>query len=134
MAGTKISDLTAASTLAGTEVLPVVQSGATKKATVADVAAYGRHTGSTTVNFGAFPGDVLASVAITGQTGITTGSIVRAWLSPTSATSEHSTDEHAVDGPHVFACDVVAGTGFTIKAVGRTGPLNGTWRVSWEWS
>ena len=39
MADTKISDLTAASTLAGTETLPVVQSGTTKKATVDQVLA-----------------------------------------------------------------------------------------------
>lgn len=39
MADTKISNLTAASTLAGTEVLPVVQSSTTKKATIAQVAA-----------------------------------------------------------------------------------------------
>jgi hypothetical protein len=35
----KISDLTAASALAGTEIVPVVQSATTKKATVADIAA-----------------------------------------------------------------------------------------------
>jgi hypothetical protein len=39
MATKKISELTAASTLAGTEVLPVVQGGATVKATVAQVVA-----------------------------------------------------------------------------------------------
>lgn len=39
MADTKISALTAATTLAGTEVLPVVQSGSTKKATVDQVLA-----------------------------------------------------------------------------------------------
>jgi hypothetical protein len=37
MADTKISDLTAASTLAGTEVLPVVQSAETKKVTVTQI-------------------------------------------------------------------------------------------------
>ena len=40
MADTKISALTAATTpLAGTEVLPIVQSGATKKVSIADVTA-----------------------------------------------------------------------------------------------
>lgn len=39
MADTKISDLTAASALDGTEAFPVVQSGATKKATVNDLTA-----------------------------------------------------------------------------------------------
>lgn len=48
MADTKISDLGAASALAGTEVLPVVQSSATKKATVAQMVA-----AVTTVGFAA---------------------------------------------------------------------------------
>jgi hypothetical protein len=39
MASVKISDLPAAAALAGDEVLPVVQNGATKRATMADVAA-----------------------------------------------------------------------------------------------
>jgi hypothetical protein len=39
MADQKISELTAADTLAGTETLPVVQGGSTKKATVAQVLA-----------------------------------------------------------------------------------------------
>lgn len=41
MADTKISALSAASTLAGTEELPVVQGGTSKKATVTQVAAHG---------------------------------------------------------------------------------------------
>lgn len=46
MADKKISALTAASTpLAGTEVLPIVQSGATVKATVADVTGSGAYPG-----------------------------------------------------------------------------------------
>ncbi len=44
MADSKISALTAASALAGTEVLPVVQSGTTKKATVTEVLAAGSGT------------------------------------------------------------------------------------------
>jgi len=39
MADTKISDLTAASALAGTEVVPVVQSATTKKATITQILA-----------------------------------------------------------------------------------------------
>lgn len=41
MADTKISDLSAASALAGTEVLPIVQSGSTVKATVQSIADLG---------------------------------------------------------------------------------------------
>ena len=58
MADKKISALTAASTpLAGTEVLPIVQSGTTKKATVDDILSPASGKG---VNFAAAGGDTLA--------------------------------------------------------------------------
>lgn len=43
MADTKISALTSASTIDGTEALPLVQSSTTKKATAAAIAAYSRN-------------------------------------------------------------------------------------------
>lgn len=43
MASKKISALTSATTLGGAEVVPVVQSGTTKKATVAQISAYGQN-------------------------------------------------------------------------------------------
>mgnify|MGYP000228618780 CR=1 FL=1 len=90
--------------------------------------------GTTTVDFGAHPGGTDASVTITGQTEIGSGSLVEAWLMPTSATADHSGDEHLVDGPRVMATDLVAGTGFTIRAQATNpGSLTGTWRVGWVW-
>jgi hypothetical protein len=51
MAKTKISELAAAAALSGTEAIPVVQSGATVKATASAVAALARTvTGATTAN------------------------------------------------------------------------------------
>jgi hypothetical protein len=47
MADTKISGLTAAAALAGTEPVPIVQSAATVKATVADIAAVGNAKATT---------------------------------------------------------------------------------------
>lgn len=94
-------------------------------------------SGTTTVDFGAHPGASDATVTITGQTGILSGSLVEAWLMPTSATADHSTDEHVVDGPEVFAADVVAGTGFTIRATAARNPggrLYGQFRVGWVWT
>ncbi len=73
-------------------------------------------TGSTTVDFGAFPGKTDATVAITGQTAILSGSLVAAWIMP-KATADHSIDEHWVDPPVVYAGNVSAGTGFTIYAI-----------------
>jgi hypothetical protein len=59
MADKKISALTASTTpLAGTEVLPIVQSGATVKVSVANLTA-GRAVGATSIQFGS--GTVLSS-------------------------------------------------------------------------
>lgn len=59
MADAKISALTSATTpLAGTEVLPIVQSGATVKVAVANLTA-GRAVGATSIQFGS--GSVLSS-------------------------------------------------------------------------
>lgn len=71
--------------------------------------------GTTTVNFGAFPGGYDTSVAVTGQASILSGSLVEAWLFPT-ATSDHSADEHLLEPIKVIAGNVVAATGFTIYA------------------
>lgn len=71
--------------------------------------------GTTTVNFGAFPGSSDTSVVVTGQTGILAGSLVEAWIFPT-ATADHSADEHVFDTLEVRAGNIVAGTGFTIYA------------------
>jgi hypothetical protein len=89
--------------------------------------------GSTTINFGAFPGDTNVSLDITGQTGITAGAEVDAWLTAT-ATGAHSIDEHVVDGPIVIAGNVQAGVGFTIYAAAKDGNAYGEWSVSWVWN
>lgn len=76
--------------------------------------------GTTTVNFGAFPGNTEASVTVTGQASIVGGSLVEAWLFP-STTADHSADEHYMASPllAVIAGEVSAGVGFTIKAFVR---------------
>lgn len=71
--------------------------------------------GTTTIDFGAFPGASDASVTVTGQTGILAGSIVQAWIRPVD-TADHSADEHMLETIKVFAGNIVAGTGFTIYA------------------
>jgi hypothetical protein len=71
--------------------------------------------GTTTIDFGAFPGKSDASVAVTGQAGIVAGSLVEAWIRPV-ATADHTDTEHMVETIKVFAADIVAGTGFTIYA------------------
>lgn len=72
-------------------------------------------SGTTTVNFGAFPGTHETTVAVTGQASIVAGSLVEAWLRP-EATADHSVDEHLHEPIRLLAADIIAGTGFTIYA------------------
>lgn len=72
-------------------------------------------TGTTTVNFGTFPGSTAAKVDITGQGSILAGSLVEAWLLPV-ATGDHSVDEHRMEPIRVIASDISAGVGFSIWA------------------
>lgn len=93
--------------------------------------------GTATLDFGAHPGATHASVAVTGQAGIVSGSLVEAWIRP-EATADHSDDEHMVENLQVVARDIVAGTGFTIH--GHEGPDNGNskiwgrWTIAWVWN
>ena len=95
--------------------------------------------GTATLNFGAFPGDTSATVAVTGQAGILAGSLVEAWIFP-AATADHTADEHTVETIRVFAANVVAGTGFTIYGIYQNETPNygakvyGAWNVGWVWN
>lgn len=96
--------------------------------------------GTATLDFGAFPGSVDASIVITGQSGILSTSLVEAWILPAS-TSSHSIADHYMDAPLVMAGEIVAGTGFTIRGFtnSRGGQFNGpvpfgTWNVAWVWN
>ena len=90
------------------------------------------HMGVATVDFGSFPGATDASVAVTGQAGILSGSSVIASIRPT-ATADHSVDEHRAEEIDVSAGNIVAATGFTIYAKTRNRRLYGQWSVSWTW-
>lgn len=76
--------------------------------------------GTATIDFGAFPGTTDAFVAVTGQAGILSGSLVEAWLLP-AATAVHSSDEHYMASVmmDILAGEIIAGTGFTIRAIAR---------------
>lgn len=75
----------------------------------------GLNVGTATIDFGAFPGSSDASVTITGQSGIVSGSVVNAWIYPADS-ADHSADEHWVETITATAGGIVAGTGFTIWA------------------
>jgi hypothetical protein len=71
--------------------------------------------GSTTIDFGAFPGASDARVDVTGQASILANSLVEAWIIPV-ATVDHTADEHMVESIRVIAGNIQAGVGFTIYA------------------
>lgn len=93
-------------------------------------------TGTATIDFGAFPGSSDASVAVTGQTGILTTSLIEAWLMPTIDTTHHFAAEQMIDPPDIIAANIVAGTGFTIYARPRwpSSQLYGEYNVAWVWN
>lgn len=97
--------------------------------------------GTAVLNFGSFPGKSDTSVAVTGQSGIVSGSLVEAWIRPVDSV-DHSSDEHRAETLKVMAGDIVAGVGFTIFGMnsgqvsqpnGQGTRLYGQWNVAWVW-
>jgi hypothetical protein len=89
--------------------------------------------GTAEIDFGALPGAMYATVAVTGQTAIVSGSYVEAWIRP-AATTDHTADEHIVDPPRIVAADIVAATGFTIHGFSNNKvPHHGKYTVAWVW-
>ena len=91
----------------------------------------GVNSGIVEVDFEAL-GDNL-EVSITGQTGITTTSTVKAWISGTG-TVDHSSDEHAILSPffHCITRSIVNGVGFNIVVVSQVA-ISGRINIEWEW-
>lgn len=132
--GEKVFRCTTAGTTGGTEpnwaTAPVIGNTVTDGTAVwtyvgntpswtTDAAASGS-TGTATADFGSFPGGTMASTTVTGQTGILTGSSIKAWIRA-EATADHTADEHIALASlvDVVVSDVVAGTGFTIHVLCR---------------
>lgn len=89
-------------------------------------------TGTATIDFGSAPGSTRATIAVTGQAGIGSGSHCEAFLMGDS-TASHNAEEHAFI-PMVLRCrDVIAGTGFTIQATSDL-RLTGTFTIRWVWA
>ncbi len=92
------------------------------------------YKGSAVLDFGAFPGSNEASVTVTGQTGILSGSHVEARF-VASASSDHTASDHAY-APFLVGLTtgaIVAGTGFTVY--GRSPEkMQGTFNVQWAWN
>ncbi len=99
--------------------------------------------GTVIIDFGAAPGVSDATVAVTGQAGILSGSLVEAWILP-AATADHTADEHWAEELMVFAGNITAGIGFTVYGVHRPGytavesglgtVVYGKWTCGWVWN
>lgn len=90
-------------------------------------------TGSGVLAFGSAPGGNVATLTVTGQTGIAEGSAIRAWVQ--GSTADHNAYEHALILPGRIGLgigDVIAGTGFTVYAETEL-RLTGSVAVKWEW-
>lgn len=90
--------------------------------------------GTATLDYGATPVDG-ASVAVTGQAGILTGSAVEAWFMA-DTTADNGVDEHLMAGTLAkLTCgSIVAGTGFTIFADNIGLLATGQFSVRWVWN
>jgi hypothetical protein len=113
--------------------------------------------GTTTVNFGAFPGKTEATTTVSGQTGFISSSLAEAWIYPV-ATADHSVDEHLTENLVVKAYYISDGnigivarptdiwptrdssTGFNQadfnpgNELQTTNLLYGLWTIAWVWN
>jgi len=90
--------------------------------------------GVAVLDFGATGSD-LATVVVTGQTGIVAGSDIDAYFMA-EASADNAADAHVMAAAMVqLVCGaIVAGTGFTIYGVSHDGGVTGTLNVQWVWS
>ena len=91
--------------------------------------------GTATIDFGAVPGSNEASVAVTGQTGISGTSKAEAYVMADDTTSDHTAADHRYFSALVgLTCGTPsAGTGFTIYAR-STEKIQGTFALRWVWA
>jgi hypothetical protein len=87
--------------------------------------------GSATLDFGAAPGSSYATVVVTGEAGIGSGSHVEAFVMGESSAS-HTAYEHIIAPIKLVCSDIVAGTGFTIHGTTQH-RLTGAFTVRWVW-
>lgn len=91
--------------------------------------------GTATIDFGVFPGSNEASIAVTGQTGITAASKAEAFVMADSTSGTHTANDHRYFAALVgLTCGTPTdGVGFTIYARSAE-KLQGTFLLQWVWS
>lgn len=87
--------------------------------------------GTAIINFGAR--ETQASVTVTGQTSIASGSLVEGWLA-VEAVGNTTTDDCILEPIQIRAGAVVAGTGFTLYATCLSGFAHGQYKINWVWN
>lgn len=96
-------------------------------------------SGTAVLDFGAYPGAMEASVAVTGQALIVPGSLVEAWIQPVDADDEARIWAQEIE---ITATSIISGTGFTIRGDVRPGAFEdvaafwakwGSVTVTWVW-
>ena len=91
--------------------------------------------GTAIIDFGSFPGTQEASIAVTGQTGISSTSTCETWIMGDDTSSNHTAVDHKYAPLFcAFTCGApTTGVGFTIY--GRAlGQMTGQFTLRWVWS
>ena len=91
-------------------------------------------TGTTTIDFGSYPGSSEAQVSVINEAGILSTSLCEAWISAV-ATADHTISDHTYAAALVsLSCSApTEGVGFTIY--GRClDKMQGTFTVNWVWA
>lgn len=89
-------------------------------------------TGTAVVNFGS--GALEASVAVTGQSGLTSTNLVEAWPLCNETVGSTNDDSAWVEQMQVTATQIVPGTGFTIIMKPAIRIAYGSYNVGWVWA
>jgi hypothetical protein len=95
----------------------------------------GATVGSSVLSFGAAPGTNIATITITGQAAILSGSKIKVWFQAETGT-DFNAYEHGLILPQfvsLTAGDIIPATGFTIYAATQL-RINGNIICHWEWS
>lgn len=118
---------------------PIVDVGGTLQElpsgdTVVGAIGSGINYGTTTINFGNYPGANEASIAVTGLTGISATSKPRADVSLSGTAGTHSVNDHKYLANFAgITCSVpTAGVGFTIYVTSMH-KFQGQYRLDWLW-
>lgn len=88
--------------------------------------------GTASLNFGTGKGSMDTTTIVIGQTGIILASNIQLWVTG-DTTVNHSPDEHLMAGIQAVAENIVAGTGFTIRATSQFF-VTGLFAIRWVWN